>query len=381
MATDVVVIGAGAIGLWTAFRLARQGARVDVVDPEPGRGATWAAAGMLAPVTEYIYGEEPLLGLTVAAAARYESDAAELGEASGLDAGYRRSGAVEAAWDAADLDALRDLAGRRRELGIAVERLGSRALHAAEPALAPGLAGGYLADDDHQVDNRMMVRALLAALDRLPVTFHRGCATRIAMDERRAVGVDVDGGRQARGRWTVLAAGAHSGRLAAGAPGVRLPIRPVKGQTIRLLADKPILRHVVRGRVRGAPVYIVERAHGEIVIGASSEDAGFDRRPRAGAVHDLLRDAVLLAPELAEAQWSEVSTGLRPGTPDNGPIVGPISGVEGLIVATGHYRNGVLLAPITADAVAAHIAGTDGPPSMRPFGPDRFDAATEGGSR
>lgn len=372
MGTDVVVIGAGAIGLWTAFRLARDGARVALADPEPGRGATWTAAGMLAPLTEYTYGEESLLALNTAAADRYDADAAALADASGRDPGYRRTGAIEAAWDAADLEALHDLAQRRAALETPVERLSSRALRAAEPALAPGLAGGYLAPDDHQIDNRMMVEALLSALDRLGAAIHRGDVARIALEGERAVGADLADGRRLRGDWTVLAAGARSGSLAADVPGAALPIRPVKGQTLRLRVDQPMLRHVVRGRVRGAPVYLVERAHGEVVIGASSEEAGFDCRPRAGAVHDLLRDAVLLAPELAEAQWVEVSTGLRPGTPDNGPIVGPLGDVGRLIAAGGHYRNGVLLAPITADGVAAHIGGVPGPAPLAPFGPQRF---------
>lgn len=386
MDADVIVIGAGAVGLWAAWRLARDGASVIVIDPDPARGASWAAAGMLAPLTEYTYGEEPLLALNLAAAARYDADAAALAQASGLDPGYGRSGTLEVAWDAADLAALGDLAARRAQLGAPVQRIASRALRSAEPALAPGIAGGYLAADDHQIDNRMMLAALLGALGRCSVTILRDRVARLARDGARVIGAELDSGQTARAGWTVLAAGVRSPALAADLPGPGLPIRPVKGQTLRLHADEPILRHVVRGRVRGAPVYIVERAHGEIVVGASSEDAGFDARPRVGAVHDLLRDAVLVIPELAEARWSEVSTGLRPGTPDNAPIVGPHPCAPGLVVAAGHYRNGVLLAPITADAVAAHIGGGAAPAPLAPFGPERFGSpavahAEDGGDR
>jgi len=155
---------------------------------------------------------------------------------------------------------------------------------------------------------------------------------------------------------------------------VRVPVRPVRGQTLRVRTRDPVLERMVRGRVRGVPVYIVPRADGEIVIGASSEEAGFDDRPRTGAVHDLLRDATLLVPGLAETEWVEVSTGLRPGTPDNGPVVG-WTAVEGLLVATGHYRNGVLLAPFTGSAVATLLEGGPMCAELAPFGPDRFAPA------
>lgn len=375
MDTDVVVIGSGVIGLWSAFRAAERGARVTVVDPSPGRGASWTAAGMLAPVTEYGYGEDALLSLTLAAAAGYPAAVADLAAASGRDPGYRACGAIEVAWDAADLAGLRDLNARRAQLGLESNLLTGRELRRLEPGLAPGLPGGVFAADDHQIDNRRMLAALFTAVAAAGVRVLEQAVASVTVVDGRCRGVVLDDGSALVGGAVVLAAGAHSGRLP-GVPGrLRPPVRPVKGQTLRLRSVEPIVRRTVRGRVRGVPVYVVPRADGEIVIGASSEEAGFDVSPRAGAVHDLLRDALLLVPGLAEARWGEVSTGLRPGTPDNGPVVG-VTDVDGLVLATGHHRNGVLLAPLTGAAVAAVLADEPVPDVLRPFGPDRFTART-----
>lgn len=377
---DVVVVGGGVIGLWAAFRTAQRGATVTVIDPAPGRGASWTAAGMLAPVTEYSYGEDALLTLNLAAAAAYPAAIADLTRAGGGDLGYHVCGAIEVAWDGADLAGLRELNARRASFGLSTRLLTGRELRAVEPGLAPGLPGGVLAADDHQVDNRRMVAALLCALAANGVQVLEASATNIDFTAGRVTGVVTDDGVRRSAGAVVLAAGAATGRLPGLPPEVHLPVRPVKGQTLRLRSTQPVVEHVVRGRVRGVPVYVVPRAGGEIVVGASSEEAGYDVRPRAGAVHDLLRDAVLLVPGLAEAEWVEVSTGLRPGTPDNGPVVG-WTGVEGLLVATGHYRNGVLLAPLTAATVAALLDGGPVSAEFAPFGPDRFTSTLVGGHR
>ncbi len=331
---DVVVVGGGIIGAAIAWRLATHGAAVTVVDPAPGLGATHAAAGMLAPVTELHYGEERLLRLNLASARRYPDFVAELG----ADVGYRQTGTVVAAWDAADLAALRDLAQLHKSLGLTSELLTARELRALEPAVAPGLSGGLFAADDHSVDPRRLHDALLdgAQVVRQPVASIATGAVTLADGDVIAAGT------------VVVAAGARSGQISGG-PAIA-GLRPVKGQTLRLRSRKPVIDHVLRGSVRGNPVYLVPREDGEIVVGASSEEAGYDESPRAGAVYELLRDAQLLLPATLEMELVEVSTGLRPATPDNTPVIeaaGP-----GLVVATGHYRNGVLLAPITADAVA-----------------------------
>jgi glycine oxidase len=371
---DVLVVGGGVIGLWIAFRSAQAGATVTVVDPAPGRGASWTAAGMLAPVTEYGYGEDALLRLNLAAAAGYPAAVSDLTQAAGMELGYRVCGAIEVAWDSADLAGLRQLDARRASLGLATRLLDRREVRRLEPGLAPGLPGGVLAVDDHQVDPRRMTAALVRALEASGVRFVQATVTELEQTAGRVTGVATDRGGRLSAAAVVLAAGAASGRLPGLAPAVQVPVRPVKGQTLRLRSREPVLERMVRGRVRGVPVYIVPRADGEVVVGASSEEAGFDDQPRTGAVHDLLRDATLVVPGLAETEWVEVSTGLRPGTPDNGPVVG-WTAVEGLLVATGHYRNGVLLAPLTASAVATLLGGGPMCAEFAPFGPDRFEAS------
>jgi glycine oxidase len=367
--SDVIIVGGGVIGLSIAWRCAQRGLHVTVVDPSPGSGATWTAAGMLAPATELNYGEQPLLALGLESARRYPAFVQELEHVAGLAVGYQREGTIVSAWDTADMAALRDLQEFGRSLGLSTELVTGRELRTLEPALASGLPGGLVAADDGQIDNRLLRDALLVAVER--------AGGRIVRE--RAVAVSGHGAVLARGDAlpadaVVVAAGAWSGQLD-GVPAEAVPVHPVKGQTLRLrLAGGAPLRHVVRGVVRGSPVYLLPRAGGEIVIGASSEEAGFDATPRAGAVYELLRDALALVPVLGEATFEEVSTGLRPGSPDNAPLIGP-TGVEGLIVATGHYRNGILLAPVTADGVAQLIAGGALPDVLAPFTPSRFRKA------
>jgi glycine oxidase len=187
----------------------------------------------------------------------------------------------------------------------------------------------------------------------------------VDVDEGRAVGVTLEDGTRLSGGATVLAAGAWSAALHA------VPVRPVKGQTLRLAVEPGRFARVMRGAVRGNPIYLVPRGHGELVVGATSEEAGFDTRARAGAVYQLLRDAQALVPELSEVEFLEVSTSLRPGSPDNAPLLGP-SDVEGLIVATGHYRNGILLAPVTGDEIARLVVDGKADPIITPFAPGRL---------
>ncbi len=369
--SDVVVLGAGVIGAAVAWRCAQRGLAVSLVDPGAGHGAWHTAAGMLAPITELHYTETPLLRLNLDSLARYPGFTAEVGEDSGRPTGYQECGTVLAAWDGADLTALRDLHGFALGLGVQAELLSGRELRELEPALAAGLPGGLLARGDHQVDPRLLHEALLAAGRRrgVQVVESRGA---VLVDRGAVCGVRVAGGAVLSTRRVVLATGSWTGRVEGVPDGALPPVRPVKGQTLRLrLPGRPRLRHVVRAAVKGSPVYIVPRPDGQLVIGASSEEAGFDQQPRAGAVYELLRDAQTVVPELGEAVFEEVSTGLRPASPDNAPIVGPTS-VAGLIAATGHYRNGILLTPVTADGVAALIADGRVPDALAEFGPDRF---------
>ena len=363
---DVVVIGGGVIGMSVAWRLAGRGVRVVIVDPEPGAGATGTAAGMLAPVTELHYGEESLLALNVSSARRYPDFVSALQNETGHDVDYRRTGTVVAAWDGADLATLRDLLELQRQLGLSAEMLSPSQVRELEPATAAGLPGGVLARDDHAVDPRRLHAALMAAGLARGVEVRRARVTAL---HERPLRVELDDGGSLSAPVVVLAAGAWS--MSLHAPSA---VRPVKGQTLRLRATPMPLQHVLRGSVRGRAVYLVPRERGELVIGASSEEAGFDLRPRAGAVHDLLSDAQALLPAVTEMELVEVSTGLRPATPDNAPLIGRTQ-VPGLVVATGHYRNGVLLAPVTADAVAALVVDDVVIPEVAPFGADRFTAS------
>ncbi|MDA5280116.1 MULTISPECIES: glycine oxidase ThiO [unclassified Streptomyces] len=373
--SDVLVIGGGIIGLVTAWRAARRGLRVVLADPDPGGGAARVAAGMLAAVTELHYGEETLLGLNVASAARYPDFAAELSEATGgTDIGYRACGTLAVALDADDRLHLRELHALQRRCGLESEWLTGRECRRLEPMLAPGVRGGLRVDGDHQVDPRRLASALLTACERSGVTLCRGRAARLVTTGDRAAGAVLDDGTELFADQVVLAAGSLSGRLAGVPPEVAVPVRPVKGQVLRLsvpAAYGPFLSRTVRAVVRGSHVYLVPRENGELVVGATSEELGWDTTVTAGGVYELLRDAHELVPGITELPLVETVAGLRPGSPDNAPLLGPTE-LPGLHLATGHYRNGVLLTPLTGDVMAELLATGVVPEIARPFTPRRF---------
>jgi glycine oxidase len=372
--SDVIVVGGGAIGAAVAWRCAQRGLSVTVVDAQTRPGAWHTAAGMLAPITELHYAETSLLRLNLDALAAYPAFIAELTELTGLPTGYRESGTVSIAWDGADLAALRDLHEFGRTLGLEAALLTGRELRELEPALAAGLPGGLVAPGEHQVDPRLLHAALRAAGDGAGVRRRNGTA-QLDVDGDRAVGVRLDDGSALTAASVVVAAGAWGARVDGMPAEFAAPVRPVKGQTLRLrLPGPPRLRHIVRGSVKGAPVYVVPRDDGQLIVGASSEEVGYDTSARAGAVYELLRDAQSILPELGESVLDEVCTGLRPGSPDNAPIIGP-SGLPGLVHATGHFRNGILLAPTTADAVAELIETGTVPDVLAAFSPARFGQA------
>ncbi|MFD6322093.1 glycine oxidase ThiO [Streptomyces sp. NPDC058442] len=371
---DVLVVGGGVIGLVTAWRAAQRGLATTVLDPEPGGGAAQVAAGMLAAVTELHYGEQTLLRLNLASALRYPGFAAELTEATGHDLGYRRCGTLAVALDADDRAHLRELHALQQQSGLDAQWLSGRECRRLEPMLAPGVRGGLRVDGDHQIDPRRLAAALVTACERAGVVLHRAWVDRLTVSGERATGVVTsDGARLAAGQ-VVLAGGSLSGRLA-GIPAELLPpVRPVKGQVLRLaMPDRfgPFLNRTVRAVVRGSQVYLVPRESGELVIGATSEEQGWDTTVTAGGVYELLRDAHELVPGITELPLTETRAGLRPGTPDNAPLLGP-SGLEGLVLATGHHRNGVLLTPVTGDVLADFLATGELPAQARPFTPRRF---------
>jgi glycine oxidase len=377
---DVVVVGGGIIGLVTAWRAAQQGLRTAVADPEPGRGAAHVAAGMLAAVTELQYGEQELLELNLASARRYAAFAGELSEATGLDLGYRRCGTLAVALDADDRADLRELHAFQSRLGLESEWLSGRECRRLEPMLAPGVRGGLRVDGDHQIDPRRLAKALLRAADLSGVDFHRSEVARVEVVRGRARGAALRDGTTLTADRTVLAAGSRSGTIGGLPEHVLPPVRPVKGQVLRLripAAYAPFLSRTVRAVVRGGHVYLVPRENGELVVGATSEELGWDTTVTAGGVYELLRDAHELVPGITELPLVETLAGLRPGSPDNAPMLGEAPRLPGLLLATGHHRNGVLLTPVTGDIMAALLTGGEVPPQARHFSPARFSSRLE----
>jgi glycine oxidase len=229
-----------------------------------------------------------------------------------------------------------------------------------------------LAANDHQVDSRLAVQALLAAVERSGVTLVREPVRELSVNGHAVTGVDTPGGWHACGT-AVVAAGSWSADIAGIPPAVVPPVRAVKGQILRLQFDPAAapLQGTVRGLAAGRSVYLVPRSHGELVVGATVEEVGFDTTVTAGAVHDLLRAAIDLVPEVGELELVEATARLRPGTPDNAPLLGP-TGLDGLVLATGHHRNGVLLAPVTAEVIASVVTTGTVPPVAAGFDPGRF---------
>ena len=378
---DVVIIGAGVIGLVTAWRAAQRGLTVTLVDPEPASRASHVAAGMLTPVSELTYGEEPLLRLGLASRDRYPSFVAELEELTGQRTGHRADGLLQVAFDGGDLGYLDDLRRFQEKLGVRTEALTGRECRRLEPMLAPSVRGGLLAPDDGAIDPRRLTAALLTAVDRAGGELVRLAATGVIVERDTAVGVRLADGGEIRAGRVVLAAGPWIGDLAGLPPGIVPPIRPVKGQVLRLRAgsaNTPALNRPTRGLVRGSSIYLVPRADGELVVGATQEELGYDTTITAGGIWELLRDARELVPGITELEFVEVNAGLRPGSPDNAPILGPAA-LPGLFLAAGHFRSGVLLAPVTGEVMAEVLAGGGLPAIAGPFAPGRFATAGPGG--
>ena len=381
-AFDAVVVGAGVIGLSCAWRLAQRAMTVLVVDPEPARGASWVAAGMLAPVSEAQFGEELHVAPALASAARWPAFAAELEACAARPIGYVSSGTLIVAADEDDRAWASELHRFQTELGLEAHWLSGRAARAVEPAVAPGVRAAISVPGDHQVDNRLLLGALLEACRGAGVTLTRRRAVALERAGGTVTGVVLDGGALSKSGVVVLAAGCRSNELAGVPEGAAPPVRPVKGQILRMTASAraPVLSTVVRAVVQGSSVYLVPRADGSVVVGATVEERGFDATVTAGAVYELLRDAHRVVPGIDEMVLAESAAGLRPGSPDNAPIVGraPVVDCEGLVLATGHHRQGILLTPLTADTVAALVTGGDVPSEAAAFDPGRFTSARAG---
>lgn len=396
---DAVFVGGGVIGLASAWRAAQRGARVLVLERAvPPAGATNVAAGMLAPVGELAFGERLLLELTLASGALWADFAAAVEAAGGEPTGFRQCGALHVALDRDEAGELRRRHDLQQELGLEAEWLTPTRCRELEPGLVPNFVGGVLAGAEGSVDPRALAGALVAALRAAGGELRTGTEVVDGIwDGARLVGVRTapsvvdrqvlgdptatqpsvlgnpvgDKGQRVdvRADAVVLCAGAWSGQAAWLPEEARPPVRPVRGQTVELRPrageGPPAARIVVSERV-----YLVPRPDGRLIAGATQEERGFDTVVTAGGVHEMLREAYRVLPDVAEMEFVGTIAGLRPGTPDNLPIVGR-GAVDGLVLATGHFRNGILLTPLTADAVAATLAGAEPPAAIAAAAPMR----------
>lgn len=390
---DLIVVGAGVVGLSCAWRCAQAGMSVLVLErDEPGAGSSGVAAGMLAPVTEATFGEEALLRLNLDARAQWPAFAAELEELSAVTIGYADSGALVVAADRDDAEELQRLHAFQVELGLDAEWLGPRQARRREPALSPRIAGAIHAPQDGHVDPAAVVRALGAALARAGGELRTGVrVTGIEMAGGRVCGVrtapasakrgaddvadlagtpDPPDGELLEASAVLVAAGPWSSQGGLAVEASAPPVRPVKGQLLELRV-RPGHQAPARRLIRTPRCYLVTRADGRVVLGATQEEMGFDTTVTADGAYRLLEAAWEVLPDVGELELVRARAGLRPGTPDNSPAVGA-GAIDGLLWATGHHRNGIMLAPSTGRAIAELLTRGELPAELAPFDPGRF---------
>lgn len=364
----VLIIGAGTIGLAIGWELARAGTPVRMFDrDEPGRGATWKAGGMLAPDAELQFEEPELYKLNRESLRRWPSFAEELEQASNIDLGFRTEGTLTVAPDEDSAAAMERVYRFQTKVGANVERLMGAEAREREPFLAPHVAGAVYTRDA-QVDNRAVVRALTTALQNRGAMIHSQTEIEAIRPDPEHPGVVTTSGEHIVGRTVINAAGAWSRKIDGLEDAVRPPVRPVRGQILELEGRPTFdLRHVVRG----PDAYLVPKADGRVLVGATSEEKGFEKAVTAGGLYSLLEGAIELVPGIRELTVRTSDVGLRPGTRDNAPLLGP-SGAPGVIYATGHYRHGILLTPVTAQEIASLVRTGTVSEWLEPFLPSRF---------
>lgn len=372
---ELLVVGAGVIGLSCAWRAARAGLRTLVLDAGGVERASEVAAGMIAPIGEASWGEDALHVAAMASADAWPSFAGELAADADRPVPYRRPGALHVALDRDEAAELRRVHELHRRLGLEATWLRGSECRRLEPGLATSVAGGLEAPGEAEVDPRSLLHALRLAIAAAGAEIREETAVaEVLVDGGRATGVVLANGERLDAERILIATGARAGGELL-PDEVRPPVRPVMGEILRLRsrgAERPCERLVVTERV-----YVVPREDGEVVIGATMEDRGFDLRVTAGGVHELLREAYRVLPEVAELELLECTAGLRPTTPDNAPVVGETA-IGGLLLAGGHHRNGILMAPLTANAIEALLTGAEPPAELERLSPARFERAPEG---
>ncbi len=362
---DAIVAGGGLIGASIAFELAQAGLRVAVFDArEPGREASWASAGMISPAPE---GPDtiPLVPLNKASAAMYPHFIKAIEELSGQDVGYRPNGAMELFWEGDVREEISTLMAVYHGVGLRAEALTGERARELEPGLMEEVQGGVLRPDEGSLENRVLTNATLKAAKQSGVDIFAGNgATGIWKDGKRSKGLRLTNGL-AEAKWTIIAAGCFSAKIEGVA--AYAPVYPTKGQMVAMRCEAVKIEHVLWSE----NVYLVPRNDGRIVAGSTAERVGFDRDVTAGGMKKILNGAIELVPRLAKARIEETWAGLRPDSPDHLPILGPTD-VEGLLMATGHFRSGILLAPLTARLMREWITRQSVSVDWERFSPMRF---------
>lgn len=372
----IAIIGGGICGLAIGWRLAQEGFSVTIVDKgKAGMEASWAAAGMLAPLIEAEHAEEMLLPLAIESRKRWPQFAAELENFTGINVDYRTEGTLQIALHRDDQEALEHRYSFFKKNNFEIEKLSGSQVKALQPHLSHNVTGGILSPEDHQVDNRLVVSALLKAFKKAGGILHENTEVdEICTNNGRVNGICM-GGEKVVTEHLVLSAGAWSRNIPGIPKDARPPVRPLKGQMLALEmpSKMPLLDHVIWGPGNAivSNIYLVPKSDGRLIIGATVEEMGYDTRITCGGLFELLRAGWEVLPSIYDLPVLSSWAGLRPASRDDAPILGP-SGVDGLTIATGHHRNGILLAPITASEITAYITTQKVSPLIKPFQLNRF---------
>jgi len=372
MEEDVLIVGGGTIGLGIGFELARRGTPVTIFERDrAGRGTSYQAAGMLAPDAEIEFEERELYEFNRESLRRWPDFAERVENASGQSVDYRDEGTLIVADDRDAAEALERLYEFQKEQGLDVEWLTGEEAREIEPFIAPRLSAAVFAPSDHQVDNRRLVDALRTAFVAEGGTLHEDTPVEAVVPDADTPAVRTAGGERIIGTRIVVAAGVWSRELDGLTPEATPPVRPVKGQMIQMRRKRPFdLQHVVRG----PEAYLAPKSDGRVVMGATSEEMGFDTTVTAGGLYDLLEGGWEVVPGIRDLPVDETWAGLRPATRDHAPLLGETA-APGILMATGHYRHGILLTPITAEEIARLIRTGETSDWLQPFSPLRFSDA------